>query len=178
MAAVTASDERGPAADLVGRLLGDERVLVVAPAGLPLPARPPLAALADYAWVLNPEGCGFRKTIREALEAVRLPFEVAGEALGPELQLSLVARGVGLGLFTASTLAASSLRKSLRTVDVQDFRPHIRFWLVHRPGLGRLEKPVQLLGDTLVEGLKRRRRDRSTGSRPKPGRRREAGWPR
>jgi DNA-binding transcriptional LysR family regulator len=156
-AAVSAADNADPTEDLARTLLGGERVFVVAPAGLALAARPSLDALAEHAWVLNPEGCGFRQLVRRTLEAGRLPFEVAGEALGPEQQLSLVARGLGLGLVTASTLAASPFRRSVRTVDVHGFRPRVQFWLVHRAALGRLEKPVELLRDALMAELHRLR---------------------
>ena len=83
--------------------------------------------------MLHPDGCSFRALVRDTMQATRLPFEVGGEAFGPELQLSLVARGVGLGLVTSANLEASPIRKSVRVIPVKGFRPRARFWLVRRP---------------------------------------------
>src|SRR5262249_54792413 len=106
-AAVTLVDGEECPGDLAATALGTGRLLVVASKSADVPARPSLDDLAGFAWVLHPEGCSFRALVRDTMQATRLPFEVGGEAFGPELQLSLVARGVGLGLISDHNLAAS-----------------------------------------------------------------------
>jgi DNA-binding transcriptional LysR family regulator len=145
-----------PPPHLVCEPLGSERAIVVAARDAALPKRATLRDLAEHAWILNPGGCGVRNAVRHAFESTRLPFEVAGEALGPDLQLSLVARGLGIALATRAVLAASPYRDTLREVEVADFKPMLHAWLVHRPPAGRLAAPIALLRDSLVESLRRK----------------------
>ncbi|AOY98836.1 LysR family transcriptional regulator [Cupriavidus sp. USMAHM13] len=133
--------------------LGGQPVLVVAARELPLPADPSLADLAEQAWVLNPDGCGFRSAIRQRLAAAGLPLRVGIEAHANELRLSLVARGLGLGLTTAAALADSAWLPALRVVTVRDFQPRVRAWLVHRETPGRLAPPLRELRAALAEAL-------------------------
>src|SRR5262249_14747103 len=160
-------DDAAPGAALAAPRLGAEDVAVVAARALPLPPRPSMADLSQLSWVLNPEGCGFRAVVRQRLEATRLPFEIAGEALTPELQLSLVARGVGVGMVTASVLAASRHRKQLRVVDVKDFRIRVSYWLVRRSALGRLQQPVEVFRDALIDALPGESDRRGSRARPR-----------
>src|SRR6185312_13879853 len=116
-AAVFLPETVEPPEDHLARvLLGAERVIVVASPALGLPPQASLQELSRYPWVVNQDGCGFRQALHRALEATRLPFEVAGEALGPDLQLSLIARGMGLGMATRSILDLSPLRDEVQIV--------------------------------------------------------------
>jgi len=142
-----------PPEGLEARDLGSHAVLVVAARDLPLPAEPGLADLAAHAWVLNPDGCGFRSLIRQRLAMQGLPLRVGIEAHASELRLSLVARGLGLGLATPSALADSAWQAALRVVPVHDFQPRVRAWLVHRAAPGRLERPLRALGEVLGAAL-------------------------
>jgi DNA-binding transcriptional LysR family regulator len=112
-----------------------------------------LAELASYPWVLNQDGCGMRSALARAFGAASLRFEVAVEAFGSELQLSLVARGVGLGVVTPNSLAASTHRKALRIIDVPEYSGGLNVWLVHGALPGRLQRPLSVLREALVEGL-------------------------
>lgn len=152
-AAVFLPEGMEPPPDLTSELLGTERVVVVAAPVLGLPDRVTLRELSVHSWVVNQDGCGFRRVLRHALEATRLPFEVSGEALGPDLQLSLIARGIGIGIATRAILEKSPFRDAVRIVEVADFRPEVRAWLVHRPPAGRLAEPIALVRDALAAGL-------------------------
>lgn len=112
-----------------------------------------LTDLAGYSWVLNQDGCGMRSTVSRALHAAGLPFDVAVEAFGADLQLSLVARGVGLGIVTPGVLARSPYRDALQPVEVSDFEGGLGVWLIHGTLPGRLMRPVALLHAALVEVL-------------------------
>ena len=153
-AAVCLPTGHGPPADLDHILLGTEAVVVIAARRSGLPARPHLRDLGGTPWILSPDGCAFRRLVRQALEASRLPFEVAGEALGSDLQLSLVARGVGLGLVTRRRLSLSPLSRQLRVLEVVDFRPELQSWLVHRPDPGRLLPVLERFRSTLADALR------------------------
>jgi DNA-binding transcriptional LysR family regulator len=127
---------------------------VVAARALGLPEDPiTLEDLAPHPWVLNQDGCGMRSALSRALARAGLPFNVAVEAFGSELQLSLVARQVGVGIVSPDVLARSPLRDVLQPVEVADFDAGLDVWLVHHALPGRLVRPVALLRDSLVEVL-------------------------
>jgi DNA-binding transcriptional LysR family regulator len=141
-------------------LLAVQPTLIVAPRSFELARSRPgrgsrpratLEELSHHPWVLNQDGCGMRSTLSRALRASGLPFEVAVEAFGSDLQLSLVARGVGLGVVTPGVLAASPYCEQLQPLDVEDFEGTLNVWLLHGSLPGRLMRPVSLLRDALID---------------------------
>ena len=126
---------------------------IVAPKGLGLRKRPALADLADRLWVLNQDGCGFRRVIRQELARAGLPFVVAVETYSAELRLALVARGLGIGIATEATMQRSKYRNSVDVLDVRDFKADVRAWLVHRPLTGRLAAPLASFSESLKAAL-------------------------
>ena len=152
-AAVLLPAGREPPADLVGRCIGGDEVKVVAARRLRLPARLRLADLAGQAWVLSPQGCYYHNSIRRAMRRADLPFRVVVDLFGPDLQLALVAEGIGLGLLPRRIIARSRHRSRLTVLDVSDFRIKVEVWLLHRPQLGRLGPAVDCFREALMEGL-------------------------
>jgi len=144
-ALVHQSGEAALPAALAAEPIERHRALVVAPKGLVARRRAALADLAGQSWVLSQDGCGFRRVIRQALARAGLPFVVAVETLNAELRLSLVARGLGVGVTTDVTLARSRHRAALDALELRDFKAEIRSWLVHRPSPGRLAAPLAQL---------------------------------
>jgi DNA-binding transcriptional LysR family regulator len=142
-----------PPAQLHGEAVSTEEIVVVGAEHL-APAGPvQLHDLASLPWVLNPDGCGYRRAIRRALERQRLPFTVAVDLVGPETQLSAVAEGVGLGLVPRRVLAASRFHTVLREIAVADFRFAVAVWVVEAPALGRLQGPVACFRRALAKTL-------------------------
>ncbi|MFK0378612.1 LysR family transcriptional regulator [Pandoraea sp. NPDC090278] len=143
-------------AGLTSTLLAYKPTVVVAPRSFSLPDKPvSLADLAAYPWVLNQDGCGMRSALSRAMSAAGLPFNVAVEAFGSELQLSLVARALGVGLAAPEVLARSPHRNALQIVDVPEFNSGLNVWLVHAVLPGRLVRPVAVMRDALIETLER-----------------------
>jgi len=143
-------------AGLTSTLLAYKPTVVVAPRSFSLPDKPvSLADLATYPWVLNQDGCGMRSALSRAMSAAGLPFNVAVEAFGSELQLSLVARALGVGLAAPEVLARSPHRNALQIVDVPEFNSGLNVWLVHAVLPGRLVRPVAVMRDALIETLER-----------------------
>ncbi|WP_449413392.1 LysR family transcriptional regulator [Pandoraea soli] len=135
-------------------LLSRRPMVVVAPSAFGLADKPAtLADLANHPWVLNQDGCGMRSGLARAMAMAGLPFNVAVEAFGSELQLSLVARGLGVGLATPEVLARSAHAKALQVLDVPEFRSGLNVWLVHGALPSRLARPVALMRDALAERL-------------------------
>lgn len=152
-AALSLSHTARPPADLPSLLLATEAIRIVAARDAPLPALATLRDLAGYAWIMNPDGCSVRCALDEMFTAAGMPFEVSAEALSYHLRLSLVARGMGLGLVTDAVLAASPMRDQLQVVSVAGFTPRVEAWLVHRPRLDRLAPAVQRFADELKAAI-------------------------
>lgn len=152
-AALCLADGVSPPDGLVGEDLGTQRVLLVAARHLGVPSPASLRDLAQFPWVMNESGCGFRGFIRQTFEAARLPLQVAVEALSADLRLSLVARGVGIGVVTPAALVGSRWREAIDIIDTLDFHPQVRAWLLHRPPAGRLARPIAVFRDALLAGL-------------------------
>ncbi|WP_225769517.1 substrate-binding domain-containing protein [Inquilinus sp. Marseille-Q2685] len=152
-AALCLPDGISPPEDLVGEDLGTQRVLLVAAPSLGVPKPASLAELSRFPWIMNESGCGFRAYLRQRFEAERLPFQVAIEALSADLRMSLVARGLGIGILTPSAFADSRWRDAVEVVEAVDFQPRVRAWMLHRPPAGRLAQPIAAFRDGLAQAL-------------------------
>ena len=147
-----------PPDDVVGDMLGVHSVILVASPSLGVPKAPKLDELSRFPWIMNQSGCGFRAFIHHRFEAERLPFDVAVEAMSADLRMSLVARGLGIGILTPAALAESRWRNSIEIIEPPDFNPKVVNWLVHRPPAGRLARPIATFGEALTEALRVRGR--------------------
>lgn len=147
-----------PPDDVVGDMLGVHSVIIVASPSLGVPKAPKLDELSRFPWIMNQSGCGFRAFIHHRFEAERLPFDVAVEAMSADLRMSLIARGLGIGILTPAALAESRWRNSVEIIEPPDFSPKVVNWLVHRPPAGRLARPIATFGEALTEALKARGR--------------------
>jgi hypothetical protein len=45
------------------------------------------------------------------------------------------------------------LRDALQVIPVQDFEPRVRAWIVRRPPVGRLVKPIECLTSALEAAI-------------------------
>jgi DNA-binding transcriptional LysR family regulator len=115
----------------------------------PLPARVPLAALGTRGWVLNPDGCGYRAALRNALVAAGHSLHVAIDSPMVLLQIELVARGLGLGLTTRWALRRSPHRKQIRILQVPELDLPVSY-LVADAGVAANHRPVL---DTLFDAM-------------------------
>jgi DNA-binding transcriptional LysR family regulator len=149
-AVVLLPEEHQPPARLVGRLLGREELLVIAPTDWPIAARTNFRALADHPWILNPEGCCYRASLRAAFDAESLAPSIAIETFGAELQLSLVARRVGLGLMTARKLARSAYRDAVKVAQIDDRTFSVATWSVRAEATGPWGAVIDALDEALL----------------------------
>lgn len=153
-AALSLPDGTRPPEELTTEAIAEQPVLVVGARDLDLSETVTLRDLARYAWIVGQTGCGFRTTLRRRFEAEGLSFVVGVEAPSTDLRLSLAARGIGLTLITPARLLRSSLCGQVRAIDLADFAPVIRSWLVHRPNPGRLRRPITLFRDALTREVR------------------------
>jgi DNA-binding transcriptional LysR family regulator len=140
--------------NIIGESIGKmELVVVCAKSALPKKAVK-LADCYEQGWVLNPDGCGFRAGLQRTLTDQGLSLKVNLETFGTELQLGLVADGMGLGLVPRPLLERSIHRDQLAVMPVKDFKPVMDLWLVYPRFLGNLQGAVASFGSLVAQSLK------------------------
>ncbi|RRV10210.1 LysR family transcriptional regulator [Pseudomonas sp. v388] len=141
--------------NIVGESIGKMELLVVC-AREQMPKRPcKLADVYHNGWVLNPDGCGFRAGLQRALSEQGLGMRVNLETFGTELQLGLVAEGVGLGLVPRPLLERSIHFEQLAVVPLKDFKPVMDLWLIYPRFLGNMQAPVDAFGRLVAASLQK-----------------------
>jgi DNA-binding transcriptional LysR family regulator len=106
-------------------------------------------------WVLNPLGCLVREEIKNRVERLGVPLVVAAELDNPDLQLSLIAGNVGVGMLRASFLRTHSLRSRLSIIQHPNFNITIRIAFFRGRHLGTREQVALELQRILVNHFKR-----------------------
>ncbi|WP_437880765.1 LysR family transcriptional regulator [Pseudomonas sp. LRF_L74] len=139
---------------IASRSIGRMPLQVVAAKGVLRKRSCKLKDCYQNGWVLNPDGCGFRAGLQRALSEQGLSLQINLETFGTELQLGLVANGMGFGLVPAPLLERSKHREQLEVVNVSDFKPMIDLWLLHPQYLGNLQEAVDLFGNVAAQRLK------------------------
>jgi len=102
-------------------------------------------------WVLNPAGCMVREEIKHRVERLGAPLMVAAELHNPDLQLSLIAGNVGVGMLRASFLRSHSLRHRLSIIEHPNFNISIRIAFFRARHLGTREQAALELQRILVK---------------------------
>lgn len=106
-------------------------------------------------WVLNPLGCLVREEIKNRVERLGAPLIVAAELHNPDLQLSLIAGNVGVGMLRASFLRTHSLRARLSLIEHPNFNITIRIAFFRGRHLGAREQVALELQRILMKQFKR-----------------------
>lgn len=87
-----------PPDSLHGRRIATLDVEVIQSKHRPLVGeRTPVSALAEVEWILNPQGCGYRAALQRAIEGAGRQIRMGVDTHGTDMQLRLVAAGLGLG---------------------------------------------------------------------------------
>ena len=145
-----------PPTSFIAECLGTIPMHVVAAKATHFGQSVTLKELSSNQWILNPPGCATRQILEDALLQQGLPLESTVEAEGYELQFSLIADGVGLGLTMLRVLHASAFRKSIKTLKIKGFQPQQSIWLVHSRHIGRMKSAVHCLRDAVQKSLRAR----------------------
>jgi DNA-binding transcriptional LysR family regulator len=102
-------------------------------------------------WVLNPVGCLVREEIKNRVERLGALLTVAAELHNPDLQLSLIAGNVGVGMLRASFLQRHPLRTRLSIIDHPNFHISIRIAFFRGRYLGTREQAALELQRILMK---------------------------
>ncbi|MGL6021134.1 MAG: LysR family transcriptional regulator [Gibbsiella quercinecans] len=138
---------------LVAKALCPLKVVVIAGKSLNLNATR-LSGCAHLGWVLNPDGCGLRAGLNRDLQAQGLGLKINVETAGAQLQISLVAQGLGLGLVPRAALTHSPHQGEIAIVELADFQPKVQLWQVSSPGLGNLQRPTTFFAEKIAQELR------------------------
>ena len=135
-----------------GRLLCPLDIVVIAAKSWRLHAGA-LRDCAEKGWVLNSAGCGLRAGLIRELQSQGLRLALNVQTAGAQLQISLVAQGLGLGLVPRAALAASPWRDEVTVLTLVDFQPEVHLWLVHAQSLANLSQPLTFFAGKVVQQL-------------------------
>jgi DNA-binding transcriptional LysR family regulator len=138
---------------LSGERLAATDVVVVAAKGQFEAQAGKLSRYAEVGWILNPEGCGFRAALQRKLADLGLRFKLNLETFGSELQLGLVAAGLGVGFVSRPALLASHWRENLDVLTPRDFSHAVDVWLVGPAFHGHLHRAVEQFGRAMASGF-------------------------
>jgi len=142
--------------NIIGQSLGKTELVVVCAAADVPKKNGKLADHYERGWILNPDGCGFRAGLYRTLSDQGLRLKVNMETFGTDLQLGLVAEGMGLGLVPRELFVRSVHRDRLAVVPLKDFNPVMDIWLVYPRFLGNLQAPVHVFGERVAKALQSR----------------------
>ena len=145
-----------PAAPLIGRTIATVDVAIVQSRRRPRVRHAvALADLAKQDWILNPIGCGYRAGLESAMKERYASLRVAIDTYGTEVQLRMIASGLGLGLAPRSVLRASASRDEIAIVEATDFAMQLDIWLIHLREFGNLKRAIEALTGTVADGFAR-----------------------
>ena len=140
------TDDHSMPAGVHSTAIGVERIVVVAAADATLSSVKGHLNLPDFAgsdWILNPQGCGYRDAIQRAFDLANVPLRIVAEVFGHDLQLSLVARGAGLGLVPRRQLDSSPYRRQVRALKLNNFDLRATIAMLNSGSLGRLAPVIE-----------------------------------
>ena len=135
-------------ADLASSVLAAERLVLVKARGPQLrPRRNGKSKdhVLDGRWVLNPSGCFIRAAIEARLRELGSPFELAATINNIDMQLSLVASGIGFGAIPSRFLASHPKRRQLERITRAGVTIEASIVFVQGAHLGRLEPAAAFL---------------------------------
>jgi DNA-binding transcriptional LysR family regulator len=145
-----------PAAPLIGRTIATVDVAIVQSRRRPRVRKAvALADLAKQDWILNPVGCGYRAALESAMKEHDGSLRVAIDTYGTEVQLRMIASGLGLGLAPRSVLRASASRDEIAIVQATAFAMQLDIWLIRLREFGNLKRAIEALTATVADGFAR-----------------------
>jgi DNA-binding transcriptional LysR family regulator len=155
-ALVVLPDEATLPPDLEGVALSHEAMRLVQARTSLKPSTSKCSEFYRRNWVLNPLGCLVREEIKNRVERLGVPLTIAAELDNPDLQLSLIAGDVGVGMLRASFLRTHSLRTRVSIIEHPNFNISIRIAFFRGRHLGTRAQVALELQRILVKHFNRR----------------------
>jgi DNA-binding transcriptional LysR family regulator len=141
-----------------GKVVGTEPLVFAIGARAIRGKRPSIAELARHPWIAKPRGTGTREVLETFLAGNGLPFELASEVRDENLQLSLVARGLGVALVTKRSARRHSRSRNLCLVKLAAQALKLDIMVVRGAYAGCLEPAIDMIEERLSATLARQAR--------------------
>jgi DNA-binding transcriptional LysR family regulator len=138
----------GAPSDVDAAIVATERLVLIRSRD---PGRRSSGPDLDAPWVVNPLGCLIRQALEVKLREMGLPFRVAAEIHNVEMQLSLVAGGLGLGIVPARLLATHPRRRHLQPLTRTGVTLSAAIVFVRAGHLGQLDMAAEFFQTALAE---------------------------
>lgn len=132
-------------ADVSRTVLGIEPLVVAVSTSKDIGARPTLERIAALKWIVKPRGTGTREVLEGALARHGLALEPHSVVRDENLQLSLVARGLGAGLVTRRSIDRHPCKSKLRTLSVKGLDTRLQLVMIRYRYLGNLAAAADIL---------------------------------
>ncbi|WP_168195375.1 LysR family transcriptional regulator [Bradyrhizobium sp. NAS80.1] len=130
-----------------GQAVAKENIMIVAPRGLALSRQPSLKQLSEFGWVLTPDAsCGARRALRASIERQGGQFRLAAEVQDIELQVSLISKGIGIGILPRRKITPQHKRR-IRIVPIRNVALEMAVWVVQSPFVANKRKCIEFLAD-------------------------------
>lgn len=113
-----------------------------------------IKSLSDQEWILNPHGCGYRAALERAMDSAGKSLRVSVDTHGTEMQLRMVAAGLGLGIVPRAVLQRSQSCKDLTIVEADDFMLNLDIWLAYPSQIGNLRRAIESLRQIVIHGFR------------------------
>jgi len=140
--------------EIVGREIGKEQLVVVAPRTRHSRPLRSVQDLAGAQWILNPEGCAARAGLRRVLAGANIDLAVGVETYNYELQLALVARGRGLSLVPRGILSRSRMKRRLLIQRIAGIHFPLTVWMLRHERFAAGEQVIAELSRLLIESFR------------------------
>ena len=140
--------------EIVGREIGKEQLVVVAPRTRHSRPLRSVQDLAGAQWILNPEGCAARAGLRRVLAGANIDLAVGVETYNYELQLALVARGRGLSLVPRGILSRSRMKRRLLIQRIAGIHFPLTVWMLRQERFAAGEQVIAELSRLLIESFR------------------------
>jgi DNA-binding transcriptional LysR family regulator len=141
--------------DIKGKVVGAEPLVFVVGTKIARGKRPARAEWTRLPWIAKPRGTGTREVLETFLTSRGSPFEIASEIRDENLQLSLVARDIGIALVTKRSVRRHPRTKRLRTLKLTSQELKLDIMVVRGNYPGSLEPAIDMMEQGLAARLAR-----------------------
>lgn len=120
-AVICSLDEPREFDERCARKLGEFRMAAVVHGDSKLPDSLSVLEAGAVGWVMNLEGCFYRKMIADRYAEAEVPLQINSEAFRDDIRIDVIAQGGGVGIVCPTALKNHPSAASLRRLNFHDF---------------------------------------------------------
>ncbi|GLG84204.1 LysR family transcriptional regulator [Acinetobacter calcoaceticus] len=112
-----------------------------------------LADCQSLGWILNTEGCGFRQYLVSEYHKLNQLPNIKIEVTGTNLQMNLLAQGLGVGLLPKEVFEKSIYAAQLTSIELTDFNLSVQLFYMIQPDLNEVYQSICQEMSRKVQGI-------------------------